>query len=360
MGPSRAPVATATVITAVVSNLGTDVGATADCQLFAGDSPDIVDQASAIWIDGGDSVNCVFSHVFNALGSQTVRVAIVNAAPADDDPINNQATGTIDVFDIQSPQVAWTISKNRMITDQGHLHSDGWVKFEYPRIGGPVAHGSDWNYDYVYDLVANEAADITLTSSTSVSYPLANLDLSFSSGGQDLVSMHASNVTPDDEFGDAESGGATLSRYDTATQTSLYFQTYHDRRDVSTYLYALRIANRTTYWATGYRHDWITWGGVPTQDSYQYYTPRNDAAGTLSPELDETVQMSIVDAAGRTFAGGGTVTPASEEQIVDQPLVCNDGAHQTIFGFQTFHVCAEESSHSVFSFGIITGTSGGY
>jgi hypothetical protein len=357
-GPSRAPVATAVVVTARVSNLGSDVGARADCLLYIGDASDIADEAPGIWVDGNDSVSCVFSHVFNQVGSQRVRVAVANAVPADDDTSNNEASSVIDIFDDLTPQVTWFITKSRTVTDQAHLHSEGHITFEYPRQGSPSVRGSDWNYDYVYTVVANESTELSLTSLTNMFYPLASFDLSGSSGGQSTASMHETNVQPDSVFGDATAGGTYLSRYDAATGTVVYLQTYFDPITVSTYLYAQRVASRTTYWASGYTHYWMSW--APGQDIYVYYTPRDDAAGALSPVLDETMTMQIVDAAGRTFGGGGTVTPSSQEQWVDLPLACRDAAQQTIFGYETLHVCQEQVYHSVASYGTASGTTGSY
>lgn len=357
-GPTRVPGDTAVPLTAVVSNLGTDVGAVMNCRLYVGDSPDFVDQASFIWVDGGDSVSCVFSHVFTQLGAQPVRVAVTDVVPADDDAGNNVASAVIDVFENATPSVTWTLTKQRSVLDEGHRHSDGWYTFEYPRQGSGNVRGSDWNYDYDYDVVASENVELTLSSKTIVSFPLASYDVSFVSGGQTVGRLQGTNAAADYEYGDANAGGAALTRYDDATRTILYVSTYHDQIDVNSLIYAQRVANRTTYWASGYQRYWMSW--APGQDTYNYYTPLDEGYGALSPVLDETVLANVADHAGRTFTGGGTVSPTSEEQSLNEPLQCYDLLGQTVYGWETAHVCASEDYHAVTSYGGAVGTTGGY
>jgi hypothetical protein len=328
------------------------------CRLYVGDSPDFVDQASLIWVDGGDSVSCVFSHVFTQLGPQSVRVAVTDATPADDDPSNDEASAVIDVFESSTPLVTWTLTKQRSVLDEGHRHSDGWYTFEYPRQGSGSVRGSDWSFDYDYDLVANENVELQMSSTTFVTFPLATLDASFVSGGQTMGALHETNAAADQELGDANAGSASLTRYDDATHTVLYVSTYHDQSYVNTFIDAQRLANRTTYWASGYQHYWMSW--APGQDTYNYYTPRDDGYGALSPVLDETAQVSVTDDAGRTFVGGGTVSSTSEEQSLNEPLQCQDLVGQTVYGWETTHVCASEDYHVVTSYGAALGTTGGY
>jgi hypothetical protein len=354
-GPTRVPVDAATTLTATVSNPGTDVGATATCRLYVGGSTVPSDEAWGVWVDGGDQVSCVFSHVFDQLGPQSIRVAVENVVPADDFAGNDSATAVVDVVGNPTPEVTWLVDKSRAVYDAGFERSNGYTTFTLP---GGSSWGSEW--DYRYDLVrsGNESTSLWLLSATRVTFPLQNLDVSFASGGASLFELHEQNLAADYEWQDGASGGSWLSLWDDASRTMVYVQTSYSERDVNTSLSAQRMANQVTYWATGYTRTW--WSSLPGGDVVTYYTPRDDRLGTFSAQLDETATLVALDGAGRVFEGGGTVTLQSEERTMSVPLTCYDDSRPTYLGYMTSHACVESMTHAVFSNGQITGTSGGF
>jgi nitrite reductase/ring-hydroxylating ferredoxin subunit len=69
-------------ISAVVRELNGDSGARTNCVLEK-QGVGIVDRADGIWVDAGDSVQCLFDQTLDALGNQTYFVKLENTRPAD-------------------------------------------------------------------------------------------------------------------------------------------------------------------------------------------------------------------------------------------------------------------------------------
>lgn len=99
--PASALVNTNVIINATVQELNGDVGATANCVLYVNGTQ--VDQANGIWVDAGDVVDCSFGHTFTSVGEQSLRVAVENVVPGDDDASNDDATGTITIVEPTVP-----------------------------------------------------------------------------------------------------------------------------------------------------------------------------------------------------------------------------------------------------------------
>lgn len=82
-------------IFATVQELNGDTGANANCVLYINNTAS--DEASAIWVDAGGTVSCMFLHTFTAVGNYELKVAAENTLPADFDTSNNSATATITI-----------------------------------------------------------------------------------------------------------------------------------------------------------------------------------------------------------------------------------------------------------------------
>jgi hypothetical protein len=97
---SSAPYAAAGVpmqINAIVRERNGDSGARANCLLLANGAE--VDRANGIWVDANGTVTCQFEHIFDAAGTQQLRVTVDGVAPGDYDLANNSATKTVRVFE---------------------------------------------------------------------------------------------------------------------------------------------------------------------------------------------------------------------------------------------------------------------
>jgi hypothetical protein len=95
-------------IAALVRELNGDVGARASCVLSANGID--VDRADNIWIDAGGSVNCLFAPNFTAVGEQAYTVRLDNVRPGDDNPLNNAASSSIELYDSATGFTSWSAS----------------------------------------------------------------------------------------------------------------------------------------------------------------------------------------------------------------------------------------------------------
>ncbi|HEU4560784.1 MAG TPA: hypothetical protein VFS20_23230, partial [Longimicrobium sp.] len=93
--PANAAAGVPVTILATLSEGNGDMGARSDCVLYVDGAE--ADRARGIWVDAGDEVSCAFSHTFTSEGDHNLRVAAEGVNPADFDPANNAAEGTIRV-----------------------------------------------------------------------------------------------------------------------------------------------------------------------------------------------------------------------------------------------------------------------
>lgn len=93
--PAEATTDVPVTLLATVSEGNGDVGARADCVLYVDGAE--ADRARGVWVDAGDAVSCAFLHTFATEGDHQLRVAAEGVTPADFDPSNNSAQGTIHV-----------------------------------------------------------------------------------------------------------------------------------------------------------------------------------------------------------------------------------------------------------------------
>lgn len=95
-------------IAALVRELNGGVGARASCILSANGVD--VDRADNIWVDAGSSVNCIFAPNFTSVGEQAFTVRVDNVRPGDDDPANNAASGSMQLYASASEFTSWSAS----------------------------------------------------------------------------------------------------------------------------------------------------------------------------------------------------------------------------------------------------------
>ena len=95
--PAQALVNTPVNVVVPVHELNGDVGASADCVLYADGVA--VDRIENLWVDRGDVVSCVFRTTFATPGVKHLEARIENVKPADYDDSNNSAFATIEILD---------------------------------------------------------------------------------------------------------------------------------------------------------------------------------------------------------------------------------------------------------------------
>ena len=85
--PSRVPVNIPVQMIGIIAEVNGQIGARADCVLYADDVE--IDRSSAIWVDSGDSVSCAFSPTFSTPGVVDLKVKAESVTPGDWDSANN-------------------------------------------------------------------------------------------------------------------------------------------------------------------------------------------------------------------------------------------------------------------------------
>lgn len=95
--PAQALVRTPVSFVVPVHELNGDLGARADCVLYADGVA--IDRSVGIWVDRGDVVTCLFRATFSTPGVKRVEARLENVRPADYDDSNNSAFASIEIVD---------------------------------------------------------------------------------------------------------------------------------------------------------------------------------------------------------------------------------------------------------------------
>ncbi len=95
--PARALIGAPVNVVVPVHELNGDVGAHADCVLYADGTA--VDRSLGIWVDRGDVVTCLFRTTFHTAGVKALEARVENVVPGDYDTSNNSAFATIEIID---------------------------------------------------------------------------------------------------------------------------------------------------------------------------------------------------------------------------------------------------------------------
>ncbi|HYR27260.1 MAG TPA: hypothetical protein VEU30_02270, partial [Thermoanaerobaculia bacterium] len=95
-------------IAALIRELNGATGARASCVLTANGVD--VDRADNIWVDAGSSVNCMFAPSFTTVGEQAYTVRLDNIRPGDDNPLNDAASSSIQLYASAAGFTSWSTS----------------------------------------------------------------------------------------------------------------------------------------------------------------------------------------------------------------------------------------------------------
>lgn len=114
-------------VAALIRELNGDSGARASCVLSANGVD--VDRADHIWVDAGGSVSCFFAPSFTTVGEQAFTVRVDDVRPGDDDPSNDSASGSMQLYASAGQFTAWSASANESVyTD--HRKIEAYWGFE--------------------------------------------------------------------------------------------------------------------------------------------------------------------------------------------------------------------------------------
>ncbi len=95
--PASAPIGAPVNLLAFILERNGEVGARADCVLYADGGSTPVDRADGIWVDAGGTVTCAMTHTFTEAGTHSLEVRVESVRPADFDDTNNSVTTSISV-----------------------------------------------------------------------------------------------------------------------------------------------------------------------------------------------------------------------------------------------------------------------
>lgn len=124
--PASAAVNAVVHVSATITELNREVGATADCILFADGQQ--VSAAEGIWVDAGDAVTCAFVTTFGTTGTKHLTITAANVRPADWDDSNNSVDGTIEIVS-SGIRLAWSSTFTGWDEDFNQQYSDPSTSF---------------------------------------------------------------------------------------------------------------------------------------------------------------------------------------------------------------------------------------
>jgi hypothetical protein len=93
------------LVSAIVSETNGDVGARADCVLYADGAE--AGRARGIWVDAKSSVTCSMSTLLGTTGVHHLRVAVESVNPGDYDDSNNSGSADVHIYDHASEFPQW-------------------------------------------------------------------------------------------------------------------------------------------------------------------------------------------------------------------------------------------------------------
>lgn len=302
-------------VAALVRELNGHTGARADCVLSANGAD--VDRANNIWVDAGGSVNCMFAPAFTNVGQQAFTVRVDNVRPGDDNPHNDAAASSMQLYASANEFTAWsaTINQNEYTT---HTITRAWWGGEDEIESGFEAESMISGY------IADRNADIL------------NLKVSTREATDGQVIFEANDVQLD----------LTPPQYPTEPICTFtrngQFQfwemcdfplAWHQPR--SFYVNVWRMAGWITYHSTG----WNT--TMPTNTPPGYYTWNRTAEGGWGEQtrLGSTYEWQLTISNGSHLwetSGVAPVTASTSSQArsrcfnTDQGQVCTDSTRTTV------------------------------
>ena len=200
--PARVLAGTAMNVVATVSERNGDVGARANCMLSIDGS--LIDQASGIWIDAGQTVSCAFQARLNALGKHNVTVYVTGIAPTDWDGSDNSASTSVEVL---SPEVALSYSASFQAQDLEYYSHTKNSSTDGTYVDEQTSSGS------------NQTRSLSMASWTTTNtfaFPVRVRSALFADGASVFdysndIALQSSESSPTEDCGVQISGGFYLS-----------------------------------------------------------------------------------------------------------------------------------------------------
>lgn len=348
--PSRATVGAPVNIAATITETNGDVGATLNCVLFVDGAE--VDRAPGVWIDGGGTVSCAFTQVFNSAGTKTLEVRASDVVPGDYDLTNNSATQTIEIVSASAPFYFSAYAQDITYNNTGR--SEGWSRYN----DGTYASDSDWNYSWDYKGWYQQGG-LWGWSPTSMTFPLTSVDLKQSTGGATANSWNFTNMAADWSWDDgAGNRNAAVWRWDPDTYSYFYLNSWNWTDGTNNYggtwTNYYRYAGAAVYLSSGYYRYWYQYNG----GSYSGYYTFNDWSGSWGQQWtfgpDYTFDFTVTDATGTVLDAHPTVTLQPYNSTWDYPFSCYDYS----WSWGESHYCNEYHYQQTGVYGYASGSTG--
>lgn len=323
----KAPPATPVIVSATVGELNGDVGAHANCVLYVNGVE--ADRANGIWVADGDHVSCAFTTSFENAGNYLLEVKAEGVDPGDWDVSNNSGARRIDIVAENTLPLSGTASVSGANKVSGYVYTDQWSGSSG---ANNVSKTDEQRYSY-------QSASLYAYAENAVSFPLARVRVTQSSGLSTILSVDQSNV------GVAFSGCA----YITASAGAGYVMVCPNKFRHGTNVWSSHYAGVTTYFSRGVETGWDTWNGT-----WDYAW--NDT--TAGPESGHFVDLAssydfnvlVQSANGDVFSAKPSVSLTSSPYNHDTPLVCTDSART---GY-TEHYCTRTLDHGDYFSGSVS------
>ncbi|MFL5307963.1 MAG: hypothetical protein ACJ8F1_22290 [Polyangia bacterium] len=274
--PASASMGLPTSIAATVREMMGDLGATADCILSADGA--VVDQVAGIWVDAGSVVTCHFTATFTTAGQHQLHVAVANVVPGDYDMRNNGADATVTT----APQFLFSASA-----------------YDATFSGSNTTQVLDTSGNVVYqenDTFSGALQSASLNGSwgTAVTFPLASVSTTATSGGDTWSMINLANLPAGSSNPTSGTCGAGV---DTTGFNWITICTGNVNGAPATSVTLSEFAGDVTYHSDGVCQQTAampdcTNGYTWNNGSSTVYAPRHPFSGSL------TMNLNVTDAAG--------------------------------------------------------------
>ncbi|HEU0053883.1 MAG TPA: hypothetical protein VFQ39_11935, partial [Longimicrobium sp.] len=300
--PPKVVVGAPTVVSATVTETNGDMGAGGTCKLYVDGV--LVDQATGISVDAGETVTCAFTYTPTHTGPQNLEVRVGGSSGTGGTTVTANDVATVDVV---SP-VATTFAasaEDRSVATTTRLEYH-WEKPD----------GSHKEYDKSETYTdRTQTIAVTGTLTRGALFPLGSVSLSFESGG---VVWHAEAWSA--LAGILDGDGNTCNNQQMTDQGAIFY-ICATPLGVTTFGYS-RFGGTVTYHATGYQNTFDSVSGAGDyftfNDNYTTYA----SGGQMRPwGSDVKVTIRVTDPLG-TFTVAPVVPLTSFDSTTPAPRSC--------------------------------------
>jgi hypothetical protein len=281
-------------VTALVTERNGDVGARADCVLYAGGVE--VRRAYGIWVDAGSAVTCSFATTFDQAGVKDLRVVVEGVTPGDYDSANDSNVAQTQIYARTEPFPQWStwaqeFRDQSMYRTWSSVYSTYKTQDEYRQVSSiSTAVFGPMNLQslQVTASIATDGETIYVGDEIATEYEKLPEELF---GDRSLVELYGDGFD-----------GIVWSTGSGANQQSTV-----DLR---------RLGGYVTYHSEG-------WEILGNGTTYTWNTDEGFSVGTVARPFGDTVSMTMTISDGTTmWESNDSLMPMNPFESVDHQSVC--------------------------------------